>query len=190
MRHGETETNRRHIWQCSMDEPLNNNGRNQALEAAAVVKILKPDIIISSDLKRAKETAQIVSSFLEGVEIEIEPGIRERGCGKAEGLTAEEILQAFGFRMEMTSSHLDSVPGAEPYTRFAERVVNSFNHLYDKYVGARILAGCHGGVMRTFYNEQIRPIPSGIVFRNCSIISTEKSNGAWSIVDRYNTENI
>lgn len=190
MRHGETDTNRRHIWQCSMDEPLNDNGREQARQAAGFVGRLKPEVIVSSNLQRARETAEIVAAILDGVEIKVDSGIRERGCGKAEGLTAEEIFLKFGFRMEMTSSSLDAAPGAEPYAEFAGRVVGALNALYDKYGTTRVLAVCHGGVMRTFYNEQINPIPMGMVFRNCSIISTHRNNGRWSILDRYNTENI
>ena len=173
-----------------MDEPLNQNGREQAKEAAAFIQALKPDIIVSSDLQRARETAHIVASYLDGIEMKVEPGIRERACGKAEGLTADEILRNYGFRMEMTSRSLDEVPGAEPYGHFAGRVVATFNRLYDQYGDTRVLAVCHGGVMRTFYNEQINPIPSGMVFRNCSVITTLKDNGKWSIINRYNTENI
>lgn len=173
-----------------MDEPLNQTGREQAREAAKFIGTLKPEIIVSSDLKRARETAQIVASYIGEVEIKVEPGIRERGCGKAEGLTADEILQAYGFKMEMTSRSLDNVPGSEPYDHFAGRVLETFNRLYDSYGAEKVLAVCHGGVMRTFYNEQINPIPFGMVFRNCSVISTVKENGKWDIVHRYNTENI
>ncbi len=173
-----------------MDEILNDNGRAQAKEAARIVESIRPDIIVSSDLKRARETAEIAASFLDDYELKIEPGIRERTCGKAEGLTAEEILQIYGFRMEMTSTSLDNVPGAEPYAQFAKRVIDSFNTLYEKYGTARILAVSHGGVMRTFYNEQIKPIPMGVVFRNCSIISTAKDRDKWSIVDIHNTAQI
>ena len=173
-----------------MDEPLNDNGRAQAREAAEFVNTIKPEIIVSSDLKRARETAAIVASKLGDVEMRIEPGIRERTCGKAEGLTAEEILNNYGFKMEMTSTSLDNVPGAELYSHFAERVVNTFNSLYEKYGSTKILAVCHGGVMRTFYNEQIEPVPMGVVFHNCSIIATTKDRDKWSIVDKYNTSQI
>lgn len=173
-----------------MDEPLNQKGREQATEAAKFVGNLKPEVIVSSDLTRAKETAGIVASFLENVEMRVEPGIRERACGRAEGLTADEILRDFGFRMDITSRSLDVVPGAEPYEHFAGRVLETFNRLYDQYGATRVLAVCHGGVMRTFYNEQIDPIPMGMVFHNCSIITTVREGGKWNIVDRYKTERI
>ena len=173
-----------------MDEPLNDSGRSQAREAASFVKALRPEVIVSSDLSRAKETAQIVASYLEDVEMKVEPGIRERACGNAEGLTADEIMKKFGFRMEMTSSSLDSVPGAESYEHFAQRVTETFNRLYEEYGTSKVLAVCHGGVMRTFYNEQINTVPLGMVFHNCSIITTVKENGRWNIVDRYKTDNI
>ena len=164
--------------------------REQAKEAGKIVRSLGPELIVSSDLQRARETAEIVSGFLDGVQIVLEPKIRERVCGRAEGLTADEILKEYGFRMEMTSRSLDSVPGAEPYNDFAGRVVEAFNAMYDRYGSRKILSVCHGGVMRTFYNEQIKPIPAGMVFRNCSIISTERVGERWNILERYNTENI
>lgn len=190
MRHGETDTNRKHIWQCSMDEPLNDTGRAQAREAANFVMNLRPDVIVSSDLSRARETAQIVASHLDDVEMRIEPGLRERSCGDAEGLNTDGIQKKFGFRMEMTSSLLDNVPGAEAYGHFAQRILETFNRIYDETGTSRVLAVCHGGVMRTFYNEQINPVPLGIVFHNCAIITTARENGRWSIVDRYKTDKI
>lgn len=190
MRHGETETNRNHIWQGSIDENLNENGRVQARYAAKLVNEINPGIIVSSSMLRARETAKIASEYLNGVEIKIEPGIRERSCGAAEGLNTGEILDRFGVRMDITSEEVDRIPGAEPFEEFLGRVVSTIESIYDKYHNEKVLIVSHGGVIRAFYNHRIRTLPPGIVFKNCSIISMSRNGGSWEVVDKYNTEQI
>lgn len=190
MRHGETDTNKLHIWQCSMDEPLNDAGRSQAESASSIVSEINPDIVITSNLRRAKETARLAASRLNGIEFVEETGLRERSCGEAEGLTTTEILEKYGIRMEMISTDVDRIPGAEPYDEFLQRIMASLERIRTEYSGKKVLIVSHGGVMRTFYNHSVGTVPSGIVFRNCSLISIRKENGSWEIVDKHNTEQI
>lgn len=190
MRHGQTETNRLHIWQCSMDEPLNDVGRSQAESVSSIIGEINPEIVITSNLKRAVETARIASGRLDDVEFVVEKDLRERSCGEAEGLTTPQILDRYGIRMEMINSDVDRIPGAEPYSEFLSRITGAMDRLRIEYEGRKALIVSHGGVMRTFYNTCIGPVPSGVVFRNCSILSLRKENGTWEIIDKLNTEQI
>lgn len=173
-----------------MDEPLNDNGRMQAREASRVVSEIRPEFVIYSTLQRARETAMIAAGDLEDVEFLSEPDIRERGCGNAEGLTTDEILDRFGIRMEMSSSEVDRIPGAEPLDAFRDRIMAAMGRLYEEYRNRRVLLVSHGGVMRTFYNQSYSGLPEGIVFRNCSIISLARAGDLWRIVDKHNTAQI
>jgi broad specificity phosphatase PhoE len=60
IRHGQTEWNATGRWQGQADPPLNDTGRAQARQTALELRALKLDELISSDLRRARETAEII----------------------------------------------------------------------------------------------------------------------------------
>lgn len=173
-----------------MDEPLNDTGRMQAKNISGIVADIRPSFIITSNLRRAKETARLAANDLDDAEFIVEPDIRERGCGVAEGLTSQEILNRYGIRMDMSSSEVDRIPGAEPFEKFQNRIVSAMEDLYGRFDGKRVLLVSHGGVIRTFYSHSISKVPTGLVFRNCSLISLRRDNGFWEVVDKYNTGTI
>jgi phosphoserine phosphatase len=91
-RHGETEWNADNRVQGSIDIPLSDKGREQA---KWLVKCLKknrlPDVVFSSDLSRAKETADIITSGTGIPKAVSNPLLREINCGKWEGLSLGEL---------------------------------------------------------------------------------------------------
>lgn len=93
-RHGQTDFNRQARIQGWSDIELNADGRAQAEAAAPAVAALHPTRIISSDLSRARETAEVLAR-LTGLEVEVDERLRERCFGKLEGLTREEIAKQF-----------------------------------------------------------------------------------------------
>lgn len=190
MRHGETDTNRNHIWQGSQDIPLNATGRKQAEEAAIIVKHINPEFVITSNLSRAIETGEIAAKYAGEARFIIEPELRERGCGEVEGMTTSEIAEKFGIRMNMTSRELDNIPGAEPYKAFEERVLSTIQKIYTEYAGRKVLLVSHGGVLRTFHETTLGNLPSGIAFGNCAILSLRFDSGRWTLVDKHNTMQI
>lgn len=90
LRHGQTDYNAQGRLQGQVDIPLNDVGHIQAKEAAHHVAALRPDVIISSDLLRAKVTAEYLAAELDQP-IQLDERIRERSFGQWEGLTREEI---------------------------------------------------------------------------------------------------
>ncbi|MFB8386088.1 histidine phosphatase family protein [Microbacterium sp. NPDC055910] len=110
MRHGETDWNRARRIQGSTDIPLNDTGRQQARDAAQSVREQldgSPVVVVSSDLSRARETAEIVAEGL-GVELShAYPELRERAYGEAEGLETTEFFARWG------DWYTAEVPGAE-----------------------------------------------------------------------------
>ena len=78
-RHGETDYNKEMRWQgCGVDLPLNATGIAQAVTLSERLKPLKLEVIYSSPLKRALETAQIAASQLK-LKVKLLPDLRE-GC--------------------------------------------------------------------------------------------------------------
>jgi len=99
VRHGETDWNAARRIQGSTDIPLNETGRAQArATAAALVERFtgtRPRVV-SSDLSRARETAEIIADALGAPAPTLYPELRERAYGVAEGMTVAEYLERFG----------------------------------------------------------------------------------------------
>jgi broad specificity phosphatase PhoE len=96
LRHGESVGNVEARWQGQSDYPLTETGRAQANALAERWKLdgMKFDLIVTSPLIRAKETAEIVSSAL-NVNVEPDSLWLERDNGEYSGLTANEVRNKF-----------------------------------------------------------------------------------------------
>jgi probable phosphoglycerate mutase len=93
-RHGRTAWNAEGRFQGHSDPPLDSTGRQQALELAARLAPRGPDLVISSDLRRARSTAQRVVAA-SGADFEIDADLREVYLGGWEGLNRQEAQAAF-----------------------------------------------------------------------------------------------
>ena len=90
LRHGRTAWNAERRYQGQEDPPLDSVGQGQALEAAALIAAMHPDLLVSSDLQRAHQTAQKIAA-LTGQELLTDPRLRERHLGHWQGLTRDEV---------------------------------------------------------------------------------------------------
>ena len=118
IRHGETDWNRDRRIQGATDIPLNDTGRAQAHEAASTLRErldLAGVTIASSDLSRARETAEIIAADLDLEAPRTYRGLRERSYGDAEGLDVDEFRRRWG------DWHSAEVPGAEPWPQLRRR---------------------------------------------------------------------
>jgi probable phosphoglycerate mutase len=94
LRHGRTGWNAERRYQGQSDPPLDSVGEGQALEAAALIAAMKPDVLVSSDLQRARHTAEKIAS-LTGLPLDLDDRLRERNLGHWEGLTRDEVEQRY-----------------------------------------------------------------------------------------------
>jgi probable phosphoglycerate mutase len=94
-RHGRTAWNLQRRFQGQSDPPLDEVGRAQAREAAAMLASVEPDAIYSSDLVRATETAAALTA-LTGLPVRLDRRLRERSLGRWEGLTRDEVAALYG----------------------------------------------------------------------------------------------
>lgn len=94
LRHGESIGNAQARWQGQSDYPLTEKGRLQARALAERWKLenVRFDLVITSPLVRAKETAEIIVAALHS-KLEIDPIWLERDIGEMEGLTIDEVRQ-------------------------------------------------------------------------------------------------
>lgn len=116
VRHGETDWNRERRIQGSTDIPLNDTGRAQARAAAAT---LSGQIVVASDLSRARETAEIIAVELGLAAPRLYAGLRERSYGDAEGVEAADFIREWG------DWHSAEIPGAEPWPHLRVRALRT-----------------------------------------------------------------
>lgn len=147
LRHGQSTWNAEGRWQGWADPPLSPAGRTQAAAAAVLLAGHGIEAVASSDLRRARETAEIIADALGIENVLVEPGIRERDVGEWSGLTRTDIDARWpGMLTAWRSGQLLALPGGEG--NINERVVAGISRILDQ-VGDRVtLAVTHGGVIR------------------------------------------
>jgi len=149
VRHGETDWNRDGRWQGHSDTPLNDAGREQARQLAA--ELGDVDVMYSSDLARARETAEILAEQ-NGLEVQLDPRLRERSFGAWEGMTAAEIEVEFA--EEHARWMAGEAPGAadaEPFVDFGARVEEFVEDVLAEHPGETVLVVGHGGSIRVIH---------------------------------------
>ncbi len=185
-RHGETDWNKNSKWQGLSDIPLNESGIAQAKKLGENLKGEKIDAIISSDLKRARKTAEIVAEMLGVVNVTTDARLRERFLGKFEGWETERVADYSGLPqskrrlLETDEAFADSLESVEPWESFRLKVWGAFNDIANSSNGNRTLIVGHGGVMRAIYvsiNTEYEGFPN---FKNCEFIRAKKSGNGWS----------
>lgn len=134
LRHGETDWNLEGRTQGRTDIPLNRNGELQAKESGDALKDKEIDLIITSPLKRAKKTAEIVQEQLNVDLIEREAFI-ELSFGDAEGMTLAEKLERFPDRI---------YPNSEDGASIERRFLTGLAEIHDKYPNQNVVVVSHG----------------------------------------------
>ncbi|HOZ54278.1 MAG TPA: histidine phosphatase family protein [Bacilli bacterium] len=143
IRHGETEWNYLKVMQGSVDIPLNEQGKKQAKKLQKLLNNRHFDLIISSPLLRAKETAEIVNKKFKK-RIIIDDRLAERNYGEFEGVKKADF-DYFGF----WDYNLDNrYERAENIKSFYNRVVSFIEELKNKYSEKTILLSTHGGICK------------------------------------------
>ncbi len=144
VRHAQSEWNAVGRWQGWADPPLSALGREQARQAVAPLGWV--DVIMSSDLRRAFDTAAILASGLGMGEPFVMPSLRERDVGRWTGLTRAEIDRRWPGAL---SGPMPDPPGGETAARLLERVLATMTELAETYEGQTVLAVSHGGFIRS-----------------------------------------
>ncbi len=149
VRHGQTDWNALGKLQGQTDIPLNELGKIQARQCGEFLSKDDWDVIISSPLKRARETADIISHYIEVPVIEKMEFI-EKNFGVAEGMTAAERESAFVNK---------EYPGQENQKSLRNRLMNGLQEIQKEYPERKVILVAHGAVihfiLRLMSNESI-----------------------------------
>lgn len=135
IRHGETDWNRQNRLQGIEDIELNETGLLQSKQCADAFIGVPVDLILTSPLKRAKVTAEIIAETLDAGPVVVEPGLTERDFGKLSGMSFED--------RETLYAHT-AVPGMEPRETVIERFMDVLYRHIDADAAHNIVIVSHG----------------------------------------------
>lgn len=149
VRHGQTDWNVKSIIQGHSDIPLNENGEAQAKKVAEKMTNVKFDAVFSSDLIRAKRTAEIIV-LEKKLAVKTTEALRERFFGKFEGkdwhqydreiITLLKKYRKTGYDNKKAIMETDS--------SMIARVITFLREIAVAYAGKTVLMVSHGGLMR------------------------------------------
>jgi len=171
VRHGQTEWNKIRRWQGQTDIPLSEAGILQAQEVAQHLKDHTFDVIISSDLLRAAQTAAIINEHHKH-EIKLEPLLREQHHGIAQGLMRDEVPQRFCHVEHKPLGQPEPeylIPQAETYVQLVDRASKVLHHIIDTHAGKTVLLIAHGGLIRSLIRYALKNHQIPVEMENCGI---------------------
>lgn len=151
VRHGQTDWNKERKIQGQLDIPLNETGEQQAKDLAKALKKIKMDLAFSSDLLRAKRTAEIIA-LEHKLAIQTTKLLRERNFGNLQGgpssafITHTKLMQKLIHEKRLQYKIDTNIESDE---EVITRVITFLRETALAYPDKNILVGTHGGILRT-----------------------------------------
>ncbi|HHX29107.1 MAG: histidine phosphatase family protein [Bacillota bacterium] len=185
VRHGETEANKSGILQGHLDVPLSETGRRQAKAVAEALSRVRLDAVYSSDLSRARETAEAIMMG-RTCRLILDRRLRELDMGGISGLTLEESrakYPEFHARLAHDPYGVRRPGGGESRLDLRDRMSRALDDIYERHKDARIGIVSHGGAINALLNIVS---PDGtwpsLVVANCSVTVLERDDTGWRTV--------
>jgi 2,3-bisphosphoglycerate-dependent phosphoglycerate mutase len=173
LRHGQTAWNAEERLQGQLDIPLDATGRWQAERLAHALEGEGIELVFSSDLARAADTARPTAQRL-GLPVVLDPALRERGFGVFEGHPYAEIEARWPADARRWRSREPGFgpEGGETLQAFQQRAVAAATRLAQAHPGRTLALFTHGGVLDALYRAAAGldvSAPRGWVLGNASI---------------------
>jgi broad specificity phosphatase PhoE len=149
MRHGETAWNRSGRVMGRNPIELDAEGRAQVERAVPFARELAIDLIISSPLPRARQSAQIIATGIGSIAVSEDPELSEVQYGRWEGMVFDDLIQDPEY-VRYRERPLDHpTPGGETILHVQTRGVEAIARAIGANPGKRILFVSHGDIIRT-----------------------------------------
>lgn len=177
VRHGETDWNAAKRIQGRTDIPLNDTGKWQAEQTGLYLKDAHWDVVISSPLSRAKETAHLILQHVHAPLVIMDDFI-ERDYGDAEGMSFEERQKLFPNKQ---------YPNMEPLSALQDRMLEGIEKVRATYPDKRVLIVAHGAAIHALLTA-LADEHMGIKdtrLENACLNYVEWTDGEWKVND-YN----
>jgi len=177
VRHGETDWNRAGKFQGQIDVPLNDNGREQARQAAEFLKDVKLDFAISSSMLRPKETAEIILKYHGDLQLELRDELREISHGLWEGKFESEIEQSYPGLLDewKISPEKVQMPEGENLEQVSMRAIAAWREIVQSVTGTGIVVA-HDAVNKALLCHLFNLKPE-------HFWQFKQGNGAVSVID-------
>ena len=152
IRHGETDCNKKHLYYGHLNPSLNETGINQLKNTKKKLEKMneKIDIIFSSDLKRCRESLELLE-IDKNIKQHFSENLRELNFGILEGKTYKEIENQFPHYVnEMKNNWRNfKAEGGESLSDLQKRSVAKINKIKNEYKNKKILVVAHAGVIQS-----------------------------------------
>jgi broad specificity phosphatase PhoE len=186
-RHGNTDWNAGSRVQGQTDVPLNDLGRQQAVDAAELLVRMRPDAIVSSDLRRAADTAAALAA-LTGLSVSYDERLRERSFGVWEGRTMTDVAETRPEEYARWKAGADVIGGdIETLDDLGKRVADGLQAAVERVsAGSTVVVATHGAAARSgigqmlgWPREQLRTLRA---LQNCHWVElTHDESRGWQI---------
>jgi probable phosphoglycerate mutase len=165
LRHGATEHSPQHRFSGRNDLPLSARGEAESAAAAKrLAQISDVAAVVTSPLRRARQTAQAVAGAL-GAEIEVEDGWTETDFGAFEGLTAAEAQQRHPAEYALWETNPDlPPPDGEALTAVARRVRRARDAVIGRHADRTVVVVTHVTPIKTLVRLAL-DAPASALFR-------------------------
>jgi broad specificity phosphatase PhoE len=182
VRHGQTDANVNHRLQGQSDGQLNAMGRQEVERVGLLLKDTQIDVIVSSDLIRAIDTAAAIAHY-HNLPVNTSPLVREWNCGEWDGRPAEEFI-AIVKNLTIPMAELRP-PGGETLTEVRIRASAFVKDMTEKYPGKTIVLCSHGDFLRMvisiLMNKSIDEANASYRMDNASYSDFTQENGNWKM---------
>lgn len=195
VRHGESNVTVERVLggplSCTGLSPLGREQAEHLRDRWAAGAEPKVDVLWSSTMPRARETAQILNEHLQ-LDHQIEEDLEERRPGEADGIKFSEYQEQYGNYDRLQNRYEPISPGGESAAGFFLRAGKALDDVVTASLGKTAVVVCHGGVVDVIFRDLLGLAPQGGFYLwtlNTSItefvLSDETYPRRWRLV-RYN----
>ena len=188
IRHGYSESNEKDLFVGHGNVDLTERGRLQAQLTANYLKSIKIDVIYSSDLDRAVQTAEPTSKS-KNLPIITSKNLREIYAGEWEFVSYEEIGKKYSEAWSLWSNDIYNAycTGGETILELQDRIYKELERLCKINDGKTVLAVSHGSSIRSFVSKVLNLTPAQATELkfppNASVSTFTYENGTFSMVE-------
>lgn len=181
-RHGETANAKEVCFNGHFDVGLSERGQKQFLHWADILKQENFKAVYSSDLQRARNSAQCIAKA-HGLSLVSFPELRELSFGTWEGMSVSEVEAAFPGEMKERMRNIAAfqAENGETYPQLQARVIPRYEEIVARHSNDQIAMVCHGGVNRVILGHLLG-IPIDKIFR------VHQGYAALNIIQYYDKE--
>lgn len=197
-RHGQTTWNLEHRFQGQTDVPLDELGIRQAAGAARLLAELDPQVLVSSDLSRAYDTASALAART-GLTIATDSRLRETNGGTWEGMRRDDLLRTDpdSYRAWLAGEFIRPGGTGEDRQVVGARVMSAIGDALVKTdPGRTAVVVTHGGAARAtlapLLNRPFEQIRFFGVMRNAAwsvFLETDSQHSPWTVLE-YNARSL